>query len=119
MSQDDNQNIIKLVIIIMVGSCYSVLQYQYQYTDNTSLIVPVDPQIYQKKYDIYNKPFIDVWRDAELKHFLNENNSCTKIQESTSQKSGYPIAYSLVVHRNASEVVRLITSLYQAKLFSF
>lgn len=119
MSQDDGQSIVKLFIIIMVGACYSVYQYMYQFTDSTSLVVPIDPQIFQRRYDAYYKPFIDDWRDADLQEFLNANSSCTKIRNSMRQESGYPIAYSLVVHRNASEVVRLITSLYQVTVLYF
>ena len=112
MDQDPPQSIVKLIIVIMVVLGYSLYQYHYT-TTTTSTIVKMDHEILKTQFNPPNKPFIEKWTDYHLDSFLRTNSSCQILRESLTQKSHYPIAYSLVVHRNASEVIRLITSLYQ------
>ena len=112
MDQDPPHSIVKLIIVIMVILGYSLYQYQFA-PATSSMIVKMDREILETQYNPPNKPFIDKWTDFRLDSFLSSNSSCQILRESLTQKSHYPIAYSLVVHRNASEVIRLITSLYQ------
>jgi len=112
MDHDQPHSIVKLIIVIMVLFGYSLYQYQST-TTTTSVIIKMDKEILETQYNPPNKPFIENWTDVELDNFLSKNSSCQTLQKSLTQKSHYPIAFSLVVHRNASEVIRLITSLYQ------
>ena len=61
----------------------------------------------------FNVDFI--WTDTKLKNILDQG--CQKLltlyEPNLAHKKGYPIGYSLLVQQNASEVERLIRSVYR------
>ena len=79
---------------------------QTDYSLQSKFMKPAESEIPAKR-----KPFAGSWSDRRIKSFLNsEAESCRLIQNETT-RNDYAVAYSILAHRNASEVIRLITQL--------